>query len=124
MNPNSLRLTRVAFCPSCFAKGLPKPGIRFVTIGRNRQQYVIRSSKRSGQRGFTPHMVQRKFSENGYVTFYSTCAMEGCGVKFIPIKDKPGKLFVEAIHEEEKMLPIREWNYMVSYTEDPQYWLD
>lgn len=123
MEKKNTILTRVAFCQKCFDNKRPQKGELFLAIGRGRQSYGVHVVTLNGTMGYTPHIIERNSSGNGHVTFFSYCGMDGCGCK-LQFNDKKGKYDVDVINETMKTLPIKEWNAMVNYNRDPQYYLD
>ncbi len=122
-NPEKTLLTRVAFCPKCYANKMPQKGQMFLTIGRGRQKYFIHVVARNTPMGFTPHIVEKIQSHNGHVTFHSYCGMDGCDVILTP-NESTGRIDISVVNEVTKVLTTKEWNAMVSYTSDNDYFLD
>lgn len=121
--PANTTLTRVAFCQNCFDNKMPQKGNLFLTIGRGKQQYGVREATLNGRMGFTPHIIERKSSGQGHVTFYSYCGMDGCGCK-LDFNETSGKYDITVLNEVTKVLPIKDYNAMVQYTRDSDYYLD
>ena len=126
MKPTStLVVTRVMFCSNCFKNHRPNKENVFVTIGRTHQKYIVRTVELYGQMGFTPHIIHLLKSEKGFVYFTSYCAIDECGCD-ISCKEEVGKFTIQpkqVIRPVQKM-PIKEWNFMIQYTRDSDFYLD
>lgn len=115
-------LTRVMFCSNCANNKMPQKGNLFITIGRGRQKCEVRQATQNGHFGFTPHIIEKTHVKEGIVTFAASCAMNGCD-SFMEYKEDSGKYDVSILAATVHKLPIREWNALVNYTNDSDYWL-
>ena len=126
MNKNekkpSILLCRTMFCQNCYDNKTPQKGQKFLVIGRGRQKYEVATVTENGRFGFTPHIIEKTKIEKGIVTFGATCAMHGCDT-VIERNEEDGTYHMEilaiTIHE----IPINDWNALVLYTRDDDYWL-
>lgn len=94
----------------------------FVTIGRGKQKITVRQVERNGTRGFTPHVIEKNHSIAGHITYTAFCGMNGCGCK-LELDEEQGKYFMEVIETTEHHIPVKQWNALVLYTNDNDYWL-
>lgn len=115
-------LCRTMFCQTCFDNKMPQKGGLFLTIGRGRQKYTVRKVIENGRFGFTPHVIEKIETKNNKVTFAATCSMHGCQSHIVENEDETTYsivLLTATVHT----LQIREWNALVKYTNDSDYWL-
>lgn len=110
------------FCQTCFDNKMPQKGGLFLTIGRGRQQYEVRQVTNNGHFGYTPHIIEKTHGEKGMITFAATCAMNGCESTMV-FNESTGRYDVGLLKADVHTLPIREWNSLVLYTNDSDYWL-
>ena len=124
MKQNShVLLCRVQFCQRCYDNQYPTKNLLFVTIGRKKQTYLVRLVLLFGTRGFTPHIIQMIQSANGLVRYSSYCSINGCGCD-ITVDEDSGSSLISPTNMDIFDMPIREWNHMVLYTKDSDYFLD
>lgn len=115
-------LTRVMFCQTCFDNKFPQKGQLFLTIGRGRQKYEVRPVTNNGRFGFTPHIIEKTHAANGEVTFAASCCMNGCE-SIIELNEDSGRYDIAVTTATVHKIPIRDWNALVLYTRDNDYWL-
>lgn len=115
-------LTRVMFCQSCSNNKFPQKGQLFLTIGRGRQKYEVHQATENGRFGFTPHIIEKTHAENGEVTFAASCCMNGCE-SIIELNEDTGKYDIAITTATVHKIPVRDWNALVLYTRDNDYWL-
>lgn len=116
-------LTRVAFCQKCYNEKRPQKGNLFLTIGRGRQTFIVRIVTRNPPMGFTPHLVEKHSSTPGHVTYHSYCAMDGCDT-VLKLNEETNKYDIAVTGEVQHTIPVKDWNAMVNYTKDEDYFLD
>ncbi len=110
------------YCATCAANKMPQKGGLFVTIGRGKQKYQVRQVENNGRFGFTPHIIQKTQTIAGYVHFTAYCALEDCGCK-LEFNEDTGKYSILMQNVETHSLKVKEWNALVQYTNDEDYWL-
>lgn len=115
-------ITRVMFCQKCADNKMPQKGNLFLTIGRGRQKYEVRPVTENGHFGYTPHVIERTHTESGIVTFCATCSMNNCE-STMEFNEGSGRYTVALLTATVHKLPVREWNALVLYTKDKDYWL-
>ena len=115
-------LTRVMFCQACFDNKRPQKSGMFLTIGRGRQKYEVHQVTCNGRMGYTPHIIEKTHTANGEVTFGATCAIHGCE-SFIELNEDTGKYSIALLTATVHKIPTRDWNALVLYTRDNDYWL-
>jgi len=116
-------LTRVAFCQKCFDEKRPQKGNLFLTIGRGRQAFFVQSVSRNTPMGFTPHLIERAYSTPSHITYHSYCAMNGCDT-ILQLNEEIGKYNIAVTGEVQHTIPVKDWNALVQYTKDEDYFLN
>lgn len=115
-------LTRVFWCQKCADKKMPQKGNLFLTIGRGRQKYEVHKVSKRTPSGYVPHIIEKTHVENSIVTFIASCAMNGCETVIEPTKEA-GKYRISLLTGNIHEFKIKDWNALVNYTRDPNYFL-
>lgn len=122
MKAGNTLITRVMFCAKCEANKMPQKGNLFLTIGRSRQKYEVRQATCNGKFGFTPHIIEKTHQKDGIITFAASCSIHGCE-STMEYDEETGRYNVAILTATVHQLPVREWNALVNYTNDSDYWL-
>lgn len=120
---DKLKITRVRFCQSCHDAGKPNKGNIFITIGRTHGVFQTRLAANWGTRGFTPHIFEIMKIDRKRVYYKCYCAMDECGID-LQWNEKKEKFDVYILGWWESSMPIKDWNALILYKDDPQYSLD
>jgi len=120
--PDAILLCRTMFCQNCYDNKTPQKGQKFLVIGRGRQKYEVATVTENGRFGFTPNIIEKLSTKNGEVTFAASCSMNGCDT-IIEYDEETSKYSMEILNTTTYTIPIIDWNSLVTYVRDSDYWL-
>jgi hypothetical protein len=111
-------LTRVAFCPFCFADKRPDDGDYFTVIGTRHKPIKHRYDPPRffwdrSPKGFTPHFFNvHRQNADGTLEVSLTCAMHECGIS----AHKQGEKF-DCLRTQVVVITVQEWKALESFTD-------
>lgn len=109
-------ITRVGFCPKCYAAKRPQAGDIFVAQGASKNLHAFEAIGTNARRGFTPHLYQYERMMGVTVYYTVVCGMVGCGAYVIEnTKKKCDEVFLDDQLFEDGYMPLKEWNALVMF---------
>lgn len=112
-------ICRIAFCAVCEKEQRPWRGSVFLDYSTFQGSFP-RKTKQSGTPGFTPHlfMLEKVIGPDCVVS--GMCSIHGCGVEYKKSNNKMEYALIPGRWQKFYM-PIKEWNALIRFKNDPQY---
>lgn len=114
-------ICRIAFCPICEKEHRPWKDNIFLNHSFIKG-YFVQKAIQNGTAGFTPHLfiLERVIGSDCVIS--AICSIYGCGVEYRTSNNGQKMVYGTTPEKWQKFyLPIKDWNALVSYKNDPQF---